>query len=288
MSRYDHLVGTEMARGTWSWDADKVMLYAVGVGAGLEDNQRELHFTTENTPGQPLQVIPTFLALIGVHSDWMERLGLVTEGGHPVGLVHGEEGVELARPIPLSGTVNLSKVLTGVYDKGSGALICMETRLTLADSGEYLGCTRMNLFAQGFGGFGGPRTPPGEAPWQEPERAPDAVVTQQVGINQSLIYRLTGDRHPHGTVLDRARRDGFDRPVLYGLGTYGFACRALLGELCGGNADGFGAMHARFSKPVYPGDRLETQIWKTGNGAQFRTIAAGERVVLDRGTFTCA
>jgi acyl dehydratase len=144
----------------------------------------------------------------------------------------------------------------------------------------------MNLFAQGFGGFGGPRTPPGEDPWEVPDRAPDAVVTQHVGLNQSLIYRLTGDRHPHGTVLERAQRDGFDRPVLYGLGTYGFACRALLGELCSGTAQGFHAMHARFSKPVYPGDRLDTQIWKTETGARFRTIAAGERVVLDRGTFT--
>ena len=286
MSKYDQLIGTEMASGIWRWNSDRALLYAVGVGAGLEDNQAELHFTTENTPGQPQQVIPSFLALIGVQSDWMQKLGLVTEGGFPVGMVHGEQGVTLARPIPVAGTVRLSKVLRGVYDKGSGALIVMETRITLEDSGEYLGSTMMNLFAIGCGGFGGPRNPEGEAPWSLPARAPDAVVRQRVGLNQSLIYRLSGDRHPHGTLMDRAQRDGFERPVLYGLGTYGFACRALLGTLCGGDAAPFRAMQARFSKPVYPGDTLETRIWHSDEGAQFQTLANGERVVLDRGRFS--
>lgn len=49
-------------------------------------------------------------------------------------------------------------MLSGVYDKGSGALVVKDTRVTLAD-GEYLGEMRMSLFAQGKGGFGGPRVP---------------------------------------------------------------------------------------------------------------------------------
>lgn len=286
MSRFDHLRGAEVANGTWSWDSDRALLYAVAVGAGLDDPQAELHFTTENTPGQPQQVIPTFAALMNLPGPWMEMLGLNMQGGQPVGSVHGEQSITLHRPIPTAGTVHVSKVIEGVYDKGKGALLVMDTRLTL-DSGEPLGTTRMNLFMLGLGGFGGPRGPADEQAWDRPEREPDAVVSLSTGRNQSLIYRLTGDRHPHGTLPERAKADGFPAPVLYGLGTYGFACRALLSELCGGDAAGFGHMSARFSKPVHPGDRLDTLIWRTEGGAQFQTLANGERLVLDRGLF-CA
>lgn len=284
MTAYDHLIGQELVSGTWTWDSDRALLYAVGVGAGLHDPLDELQFTTENAPGQPQQVIPTFAALMGLHSDYVERLGWKSEGLSPIGMVHGEESVTLARPIPVSGTARLSTVLKGVYDKGSGALVVKETRITL-ESGEPLGTTTMKLFVQGKGGFGGPRKPEGEIDWALPAREPDTVVSLPVGANQSLIYRLSGDRHPHGTHPDRARADGFERPIFYGLGSFGVACRALLKGLCEGEVYRFGHMEARFSKPVHPGDRLDTRIWRTDDGALFQVLANGERVVLDRGVF---
>jgi acyl dehydratase len=285
MTIYDHLIGRELVSGTWSWDSNRALLYAVGVGAGLQDNLDELQFTTENSPGVPQQVIPTFAALMGLHSDYLNLLGWKAEGLSPVGMVHGEQSVTLARPIPVSGTAHLSTVLRGVYDKGSGALLVKETSITLQDIGEELGTTVMKLFVQGKGGFGGPRKPVGEIDWQQPEREPDTVVSLPVGLNQSLIYRLSGDHHPHGTHPDRARADGFERPIFYGLGSFGVACRALLKALCDGDAAGFGHMEARFSKPVFPGDRLDARIWRTEDGAVFQLWANGERLVLDRGVF---
>lgn len=284
MTAYDHLIGTELVNGTWSWDSTRALLYAVGVGAGLQDNLDELQFTTENSPGIPQQVIPTFATLMGLQSNYLDLLGWKAEGLSPIGMVHGEEAVTLLRPIPVSGAAHLSTVLKGVYDKGSGALLVKETRITL-DSGEPLGTTTMKLFVQGKGGFGGPRKPEGEIDWVQPDREPDAVVSLPVGLNQSLIYRLSGDRHPHGTHPDRAKADGFERPIFYGLGSFGVACRALLKALCGGEADRFGHMEARFSKPVHPGDRLDTRVWLTDDGALFQVLANGERVVLDRGVF---
>jgi acyl dehydratase len=283
VSRYAHLAGAEVADGIWSWDSNRALLYAVGVGAGLEDPLAELQFTTENTPGQPQQVIPTFATLMNLPGPWLDLLGIETKAGWTVGTVHGEQAVTLARPIPPQGTVRVRKVIEGVYDKGSGALVVFDTELTL-ESGERLGSTRMNLFVQGIGGFGGPRQPADAQPWERPPREPDAVVSMATGRNQSLIYRLSGDHHPHGTWPERARLDGFERPILYGLGTYGFACRALLRELCDSDASTFRHMEARFSKPVYPGDRLDTLIWRTEEGARFQ-MRVGERLVLDRGVF---
>jgi acyl dehydratase len=278
--KFDHLIGKELQTGSWSWD-----LYAVGVGAGLDDPLKELQFTTENTPGVAQQVIPTFMKLMATGGAWMGQLELGGDGRYPEGVVHGDQSVTLARPIPPQGTINFSRVLLGVYDKGSAALAMVEVRATLADTGDYLGSSRMGLFAQGRGGFGGPRRPADEQRWTRPETAPDMVVSLPVGLNQSLIYRLSGDRNPHGTDPARARADGFDRPVFYGLGTFGVACRAPLRGLCDGDASRFRQIDGRFSKSVHPGDRLDTLIWRTDDGAMFQMLANGERLVLDRGIF---
>lgn len=284
MGKYDHLIGKEVENGYFSWDSDRALLYAVGVGAGLADPLRELQFTTENTPGVVQQVLPTFMVLMSAGGSWIPQLNFGEGGNAPIGMVHGEQSVSLARSIPAQGRVHVSRVLIDVYDKGSGALVVTESRVTL-DTGEYLGAARSGLFVQGRGGFGGPRKPPGEQNWSRPERAPDVTVSLPVGLNQSLIYRLLGDRTLHGTDPVRARADGFPKPVFFGLGTFGVAGRAMLQGLCDDDVSRFGGVESRFSKPVFPGDRLDAQIWHTEGGAVFQLWANDERLVVDRGIF---
>jgi acyl dehydratase len=247
----------------------------------------ELQFTTENSPGIEQQVLPTFLVLMHAGgADWISALDFGGGANNPpIGMVHGEQVVSLARPIPAQGKVHVSRVLIDVYDKGSGALVVTESRVTLAESGDYLGSARASLFVQGRGGFGGPRRPPDETDWTRPDRPADVTVVLPVGLNQSLIYRLSGDRTLHGTDPVRARADGFEKPVFFGLGTFGVAGRALLKGLCGGDVARFGHIQGRFSKPVHPGDELETHIWRTNEGALFQVVANRDRVVFDRGVF---
>jgi acyl dehydratase len=289
------MIGMELARGTWSWTSDVALLYAVGVGAGQEEPYEELQFTTENTENLPQQVIPSFMTQASPGKQlWMKPLGFKEREwkgiswGWPEGMVHGDERITLARPIPVEGTADVVMTLGGVYDKGSGALVFTDTKATLVETGELLGVARAGYFIRGQGGFGGPRAPADEQPWVMPDREPDMTVVLSTAPNQSLIYRLSGDRNPHCTDPARARLDGFERPIFQGMGTYGFACRALLKGLCNGDVRRFGSMFGRFSQPVYPGDRLETRIWRTDGGAQFLTLAPGDRPVLDRGTFSFA
>lgn len=290
MGKFDHLVGKVLETGTFSWDADRALLYAIGVGAGLSAPLEELQFATENTQGLTQQVIPSFMTQMFLKGDWIKELGFPPRDwdGYPIGLVHGEQSISLARPIPTSGTVDLSQVMIGIFDKGSGALCVTETRVTLADTGELLGTSRNGLFVRGQGGFGGPRSPADQQPWTRPAREPDRIVSLPIPPGQSLIFRLLGDRNPHGTDPVIARADGFDRPVFFGLGTYGFACRALLKGLCDGDVSRFGSMHGRFSRPVHPGEMLDTHIWHTEDGALFQTVANGERLAIDHGQFRYA
>jgi NAD(P)-dependent dehydrogenase (short-subunit alcohol dehydrogenase family) len=78
---------------------------------------------------------------------------------------------------------------------------------------------------------------------------------------------------------------GFDKPIMHGLCTHGFACRAVIKSLFPGEPERMTRFKVRFSKPLYPGVPIKTQIWKAEEGkAFFRTINAqtGD-VVIDRG-----
>ncbi len=79
---------------------------------------------------------------------------------------------------------------------------------------------------------------------------------------------------------------GFDRPILHGLCTYGFTGRLLLHELCGSDPARLRAMEGRFSSPVYPGEELTVEAWRTDEGGVFRTLGGDGRVVLDAGGLT--
>jgi len=64
-------------------------------------------------------------------------------------LVHAEQSFELHRPLPVAGTVRTVATVTGIYDKGSGALAVTESRAVDAESGEPLVTARGSTFIRG-------------------------------------------------------------------------------------------------------------------------------------------
>ena len=269
-----------------SWSPRDAVLYALAVGAGQEDPARELELTTDDTEGVEQRVLPTFAVLLQV----MPAL-LLAPGDEPLApsettrFLHGEQSIELHRPLPAAGRVAVTSVVREILDKGSGALVVCESVVRDADTGVPLATLVNGTFARGDGGFGGLRG--ASEPWERPDRPPDAEVALATSPAQALLYRLTGDDYPLHSDPAFARRAGFDRPILHGLCTFGFACRALVAEVCGGDTARFGSMSARFARPVYPGDTLRVSIWRTEAGAIFDTWAGGE-LVLDRGVFALA
>jgi acyl dehydratase len=251
---------------------------AVGVGAGSVDAAQELQFTTENTSGIEQQVLPTFAVIIGTGGSAFGKIGDFNWAM----LVHGEQSIELNGPIPVEGTVRTTSRITGIYDKGSGAVVASEAESVDIATGQPLFTTRMSAFIRGEGGWGGDRGPSG-ARNQPPDRAPDHQVTYETRPDQALTYRLSGDRNPLHSDPEFAKLGGFDRPILHGLCTYGFTGRALLHTLCGSDPARFKSMDARFSKPVMPGDTLTISMWVDGNEAIFQTATQNGEVVIDAG-----
>ena len=201
----------------------------------------------------------------------------------PAMLVHGEQSIELFGPIPPEGTVRTTSVVTGIYDKGSGALVVSKSTSVDAPSGEPRFATTTSLFVRGEGGFGGDRGPSSSA-GPLPDREPDDVVTYATRPDQALLYRLSGDRNPLHSDPVFAKRAGFDRPILHGLCTYGFTGRALLHTVCGSDPARFRSMAGRFSRPTFPGDTLTISIWADGDGVRFRTDNQRGETVIDAGT----
>ncbi len=275
----DHsLIGVPGEPQLRSWDSTDALLYAVGVGAGLGDPLQELAFTTENSQGIQQQVLPTFAVLVA-----QARTGRNLGDFDRALLVHAEQAFELHRPLPVAGTVRTTSTVTGMYDKGSGALVVTESVAVDVDTGEPLVTSRSGTFIRGEGGFGGPRgTDPA---WALPDRAPDHQVVRETRPEQALLYRLSGDRNPLHVDPKFAARGGFSRPILHGLCTYGVTGRALLQVLCDGDPARFRSMSGRFSRPVLPGEPLTVAIWLEAGDetALFQTRRTDGTVVIDRG-----
>jgi acyl dehydratase len=251
-----------------------VVLYALGVGAGFD----ELDYTYEKN----LKVIPSFS--IAAIFDFLGEVA-VAANVNLMGILHGEQELIFHNPIPTAGTLTTEGRIARYYDKGpKGALVVAESD-TFHANGTRLFTNVLTLFARLDGGFGGENAPPNTMIF--PEREPDFRVDAVPSPNQPLIYRLSGDIFPLHVDPEFARMAGFEKPIMHGLCTHGFACRALMASLTPGKPERVRRFACRFSKPLYPGDPIRTLIWKIAEGkALWRTInTRTNETVIDYGIF---
>lgn len=265
-----------------SWDVDACLLYALGVGAGgLDASGFELEFTTENSRGITPRALPTFPLVLPLGAGGVfDRLGAFDRAM----MLHGQQSLELHRPVPVAGGVSAETAITAIYDKGRAAVVEYEARARDSTTGEAMFTLGSSLFIRGEGGWGGDPGPSGRT--IPPDGPADHHCTYATRPDQALLYRLGGDRNPLHSDPKLAAEAGFERPILHGLCTLGFGGRALLHALCASDPDRFLSIGARFAKPVMPGAVLTTSVWRTANGAaSFQTQTDNGDVVLTSGTF---
>ncbi|MBW1867034.1 MAG: SDR family NAD(P)-dependent oxidoreductase [Deltaproteobacteria bacterium] len=252
-----------------------VVLYALGVGAGFSD----LEYCYE----KDLKVIPSFATT--TLYNFMPEL-MVASNVNLAGILHGEEELIFHNPIPPEGTMTTEGKITDYFDKGEGkgALVVAKSE-TRHSNGKKLFTAIATVFARLDGGFGGENAPKKEIVF--PDRSPDFTVDASPSADQPLIYRLSGDVFQLHVDPEFAKMAGFEKPIMHGLCTHGFACRALIQSLIPGEPEKARRMFNRFTKPLYPGMPLKTLIWKTDEGkAVWRVVntETGE-IVIDNGEF---
>lgn len=251
----ERLLAADIPDTTHHWDADDVILYHLGVGAGVPPTDpSELEYVYE----ADLKVLPSF-ATIPMFSSMMNILNLDGLDINPAMILHGEHVVEVSGPIPTTASVTNRAKVSHVYDKGKGAIVELEIVSTDA-SGTVEFTNTASLYIRGEGGFGGDPGPErGDSP---PDREADHIVVSATLPQQALLYRLSGDKNPLHADPGFAAFGGFERPILHGLCSYGIVCKAAVDSIFGGDVDAVGTFRARFTGVVYPGETVITRFWK--------------------------
>ena len=258
-------------------------LYALAIGAVRDPlDRRQLRTVYEADP----VIVPTIIAILASPGFWAKdrpELGIDYQR-----LVHGEQRLQLMRPLSPQATVVGHSTVVSIDDKGAGkgAVVTVE-KLIEDETGAPIGTARQILFCRGDGGSGQWKAAAGATlPALEPapSRAPDHLIAKHVPADAALLYRLCGDLNPLHIDPEVAARAGFERPILHGLATYGMAAVAVMQALGIDDPSRLRGFDARFSAPVLPGDTLEFKIWATPEGAQFECICPAREVrVLSHG-----
>src|SRR5258707_4353361 len=242
------------------------ILYALGIGAGMDPlDPGELKFVYERAG---LAAFPTMVVGLG----WPGRMTDPAFGIDERLVVAGDLKVVLHRPLaPKASLVSRARIKE-VIDKGPGnAAIIQNTRDLIGEDGAPVATVDSSTFARKHGGFGGKATET-PAPHAVPQAAPEKICDLPTPPNLALLYRLNGDENPLHADPERAKVAGFERPILHGAASFGIAARAILRECADYRPERLTSIHARVSRPVFPGDTIRTDMWREGARISFQCL----------------
>jgi len=289
--------GFEYPRQEVSWLKRDVLLFANSIGCTVD----ELHFLYELHPD--FAVFPTYPVILPFKNTSQEVIDFYNSQnrssipGVPKfdssRVVDGERRMTFLKPLPPTSagrTFELRSKVNGVYDKGKACVV--ETQEDIVDkaTGEVYTRAVGSAFFVGQGNWGGPKGPASQNYPPPKGKKPDAVVTHQTNAQSALLYRLNGDYNPLHATPEPGKAMGFGGTIMHGLSSWNFTAHGLLKEVGGSDPKNIKEFQARFASPVKPGDKLVTEIWRTGNvdkdgfeEIRFQTSVEGGKVCLTNG-----
>ncbi|MFT3710538.1 MAG: SDR family NAD(P)-dependent oxidoreductase [Archangium sp.] len=260
----DAALGYEFPELTAKYDERDLALYALGVGAGRNPtDSKDLHLVYERN-GDGFYSLPTYGVIPALNAIFKMAAEGQTAPGLNYGLdriLHGEQYLEVMRPLPPAATLKHKARISEISDKGKHAVVVTHFDSYDAETGELLVKNDISMVVKGAGGWGGERGAASEAN-AAPERAADVVITEKTDANQALLYRLSGDWNPLHVDPEFATMFGFEKPILHGLCTFGYVGRAAINAFAKGDPRTFKSIKVRFADSVFPGETLKIELWK--------------------------
>ncbi len=271
------IVGRTSEPVAFEYNSDTAILYALGIGAGIE----ELEFVYEKN----LKVYPTF-AVLPFMPTFLNSF--VAEAGlNLLTVLHGEHAITLHKPIPSAGIFYTSTTCDAIYDKGDKGATVLIRFDTKNEDGELFFENRVLIVDRGAGNFGGDRGPKTDQINPPEGKDPNFKTGFHTTLNQAAIYRLSGDKNPLHIDPDFAGKGGFDRPILHGLCSFGFACRSVLKGLCDNDPERLKSFSVRFLNVAYPGDTLITRGWQMDSKTYvIQTVNQDGKIILGNASVT--
>ncbi|KAI9217127.1 hypothetical protein BC828DRAFT_391945, partial [Blastocladiella britannica] len=255
-----------------------VILYALGVGATRND----LQWVYENS--DKFQALPTYGIITGFDAMNAVPFNDFLPQFNPMMLLHGEQFMQVKKPIPSSGKLTAKPKIVDILDKGKGAVVTIGVH-TYDSAGDEVCYNESTLFIRGIGGFGGRKSGADRgaatAANDAPNRAPDATITEKTVESQAALYRLSGDLNPLHIDPAMSAMGGFEVPILHGLCTLGIASKHVVAQYGGADpSTSFKSVKGRMAASVFPGETLKTEMWKEGNKVIFRVSVVERNVVV--------
>ncbi|CEL08197.1 Putative Peroxisomal multifunctional beta-oxidation protein [Aspergillus calidoustus] len=288
--------GHEFPAKEVSWLKRDVLLFANSIGV----TSKELHFLYELHPD--FAVFPTYPVILPFKLTDAEVTDFYARSkGSPIPgvpafdprrVVDGQRKITVFKPLPPTSAgrkFELRSKVVGVYDKGKASVVETEQSIVDVASGEVYSSVESSAFYVGQGGWGGPKGP--ATPNYPPPagRKPDAVNEIVTTTETAQLYRLNGDYNPLHATPEPGQKMGFGGVIIHGLYSWNATAHAVLEAFGGSNPANFREFQARFASPVRPGDRLITEMWKTGevvdgfDEVRFVTKNGEGKVVLSNG-----
>jgi acyl dehydratase len=251
--------------------------YALSTGFGADPlDRRILPFVD---PAHPkMRASPSMALVLAYPGFWIADPAL---GVDTARVLHVDQAIEIMRPLPVEGRITGRTTITDVIDRGEGRGALVVSDRVLAQEGVPFARLTQTLLLRSEGGFAGA---PGSLParGRVPDTVPDHCIHFALPEDAALFYRLNGDFNPLHSDPDVSARGGFARPIMHGMGTFGFVTRHLIAAMCDSDPGRLASIAMRFSAPGFPGDRFALHIWTQG---AFALIAEDGRRVIDDGHF---
>lgn len=250
-----------------------VILYNLGIGCQVE----ELDWVYENSKNfsalPSFAVIPAFAGMMAVD------MNSILNDFSPVMLLHGEQYIELSEgKMPIEGSLTSTTEVVQVAEKSGKGTVVVAQVTTKDSKGNVIAVaegTTFNRKARAKKSIMGKRRPLAmESPQIPANRAPDAAKKQKVAENAAALYRLSGDANPLHIDPKFSGAAGFPRPILHGLCTMGMATHHVMQAFPGKLVK---AIKVRFVRHVFPGEEIETQMWRVSPTRVVLQVRAVER-----------
>ena len=276
------IIGVSGGKCTFTYTWRDLATYAVGIGA--KEDELEYQYEKNLKPFPSYGLVPYWGTFNinpprAIPMPVNKTLNLDDKGSF-----HMAHKLVVYKPLDVNGAIlTFEDVITDVYDRNGKGIVIRSDLTAYDENGEKVFTNIGDTIYGVYEAPGMPAFPKGDL--EIPDRAPDFAKADFVAENQHLLYRLSGDTNTIHVDAEVAKSEGFPKPIMQGLCSFGYACRLAIQGFFPGEPERFQSIEAQLRSPLLPGTNVELVAWKVEEGkAIFRLMNSDTgAIVLEKG-----